>query len=46
MSSEGTWTYTGGTGKLKGIKGKGTFKGTPNPDGTMTYQVDGEYQLP
>ena len=46
MSSAGTWTYTGGTGKLKGIKGKGTFKGTPNPDGTMTYQVDGEYQLP
>ncbi len=46
VSSAGTWTYTGGTGKLKGIKGKGTFKGAPNPDGTMTYQVDGEYQLP
>ena len=41
-----TWTYSSGTGKFKGIKGKGTFKGTPNADGTVTYQVDGEYSLP
>ncbi len=46
LSGEGTWSYTGGTGKLKGIKGKGTFKGTPNADGSMTYQVEGEYSLP
>jgi hypothetical protein len=46
VSSEGTWTLTSGTGKLKGIKGKGTFKGTANADGSMTYQVDGEYSLP
>ncbi len=46
VSSEGTWTFTSGTGKLKGIKGKGTFKGTANADGSMTYQVDGEYSLP
>ena len=45
-SGEGTWTFTSGTGKLKGIKGKGTFKGTANPDGSMTYQIEGEYQLP
>ena len=24
-TSEGTWSYTGGTGKLKGLKGKGTL---------------------
>ena len=42
----GTWTFTSGTGKCKGIKGKGTYKGTSNPDGSMTYQVDGEYSLP
>ncbi len=42
----GTWTFTSGTGKFKGIKGKGTYKGTPNPDGTVSYKVDGEYQLP
>ena len=46
VSGEGTWTFTSGTGKLKGIKGKGTFKGTANADGSVTYQVDGEYQLP
>ncbi|MFY9552613.1 MAG: hypothetical protein WAU32_15815 [Thermoanaerobaculia bacterium] len=46
VSSHGTWSFASGTGKLKGIKGKGTFKGTPNADGSMTYQVDGEYSLP
>ena len=46
VSASGTWTFASGTGKLKGIKGKGTFKGTPNPDGTVTYQVDGEYTMP
>ena len=43
---EGTWSYTGGTGKLKGLKGKGTFKGKAAPDGTLTIEVEGEYQLP
>jgi hypothetical protein len=42
----GTWAFTMGTGKLKGIKGKGTFKGTPNADGTWTYEIAGEYLLP
>ncbi len=43
---EGTWAYVGGTGKLKGLKGKGTYKGKTNPDGSVTYEVEGEYQLP
>jgi hypothetical protein len=46
VSGEGTWSYTSGTGKLKGIKGKGTYKGTSNADGSVTYQVEGEYSLP
>jgi hypothetical protein len=46
VSGGGTWTFTSGTGRCKGIKGKGTYKGTPNPDGTVSYQVDGEYTLP
>jgi hypothetical protein len=47
VSADGTWIFSNGTGKFKGIKGKGTFKGgAPNADGTTTYQVDGEYQLP
>ena len=41
----GTWTFTSGTGKLKGIKGKGTYKGKGAPDGSATYEVEGEYQL-
>lgn len=46
VSGEGTWTFTSGTGKLKGIKGKGTYKGMVNADGSVTYQVDGEYSMP
>jgi len=46
VSGEGTWSFTSGTGKLKGIKGKGTYKGTANADGSVPYQVEGEYQLP
>lgn len=45
-SAEGTWSFTGGTGKLKGIKGKGTYKGKGTPDGSVTYDVEGEYGLP
>ncbi len=25
QTAEGKWTYVGGTGKLKGLKGKGTY---------------------
>ena len=46
VTDGGTWSYTGGTGKLKGIKGKGTHKGKGNPDGTMTYEIAGDYTLP
>jgi hypothetical protein len=46
VSGGGTWTFSSGTGKYMGIKGKGTFKGTPNADGTVAYQVDGEYSMP
>lgn len=45
-TSEGKWSYTGGTGKLKGLKGKGTYTGKGAPDGTSTYEVEGEYELP
>ena len=46
VSSEGTWSYTGGTGKLKGIKGKGTYKGTMDADGNTVSDVEGTYELP
>ena len=43
--AHGTWSYTGGTGQFKGIKGKGTFTRTLNADGTSTTEVEGEYEL-
>lgn len=46
QSDEGTWSFAGGTGKLKGIKGKGTYKGKGAADGTSTYEIEGEYKLP
>jgi hypothetical protein len=44
-TEEGKWTMTGGTGKLKGIKGGGMYKGKGGPEGT-TAEVEGEYQFP
>ena len=44
QSNKGTWGFTGGSGKLKGIKGKGTFTCSPSGDG-VTCEVEGEYQL-
>jgi hypothetical protein len=45
VSGGGTWTFSSATGKFKGIQGKGTYKGKANPDGTVTFQVEGEYSL-
>jgi hypothetical protein len=47
-TGEGTWSYTSGTGKLKGLKGKGTYKasGSVAPDGEGEFHVEGEYSLP
>jgi len=45
VSDEGTWSYTGGTGKLKGLTGKGTYKGAAAADGFEDH-VDGEWMLP
>ncbi len=46
QTMQGSWSYTRGTGKLKGLQGKGTYKGTGNADGSVTYEVEGEYQVP
>jgi hypothetical protein len=45
-SAEGKWSFAGGTGKLKGLKGKGTYTAKGAPDGTVTVQAEGEYELP
>jgi len=43
VSGKGTYTFAGGTGKMKGIKGKGTYSGKPDDKGNMVFQVEGEY---
>lgn len=43
--SEGKWTYNGGTGKFKGLKGGGTYKSKRADDGSSTVDVEGEYTL-
>jgi hypothetical protein len=45
VTGQGIWSFTGGTGKLKGLKGKGAYKGKWNPDGTSTFEIEGEYQM-
>ena len=46
-TGEGTWSYTGGTGKLKGLKGKGTFKTSQSSsEAGPETKVEGEYSLP
>ena len=44
VSQKGTWGFTGGSGKLKGIKGKGTYTCAPSGDGS-SCEVEGDYQL-
>jgi hypothetical protein len=46
VSAQGTWSYIGGTGKLKGIAGKGTYASTPTADGLFEDHVEGDYSLP
>jgi hypothetical protein len=45
QTQKGTWSFVRGTGKLKGITGKGTFDGRGAADGTVTTAVEGEYQI-
>jgi len=45
QAQTGTWSFTSGTGKLKGITGKGTYNGKGAADGSATTEVVGEYQI-
>ena len=46
QNEEGKWIFAGGTGKLKGLKGSGTYKCTFPGDGNATCDIEGEYKLP
>jgi hypothetical protein len=45
QAQTGTWSFVSGTGKLKGITGKGTYKGAGTADGNVTTDVEGDYQI-
>ena len=45
QTAEAKWTLAGGTGKLKGAKGKGTCKGKGESDGTVNWECEGELVL-
>ncbi len=45
-SQMGRWGFTGGTGSLTGLQGRGTYKSTGAADGSTTVEVEGEYRLP
>jgi len=38
------WELLGGTGKLKGVKGKGSCEATPQEDGKVVYECQGKYR--
>jgi hypothetical protein len=44
-ATQGAWTFAGGTGKLKGLKGSGTYKGVPIAEGIEDH-IEGTYSLP
>ena len=49
LTSSGKWTYTGGTGTLSGIKGKGTYTckmKSAEVGAGYTCEVTGEFTLP
>jgi hypothetical protein len=43
QAGENKYQITGGTGKMKGIKGSGTCKTTGTADGGLEYSCTGEY---
>lgn len=45
QSGSNKWTMTGGTGKMKGIKGSGACKLTGTAVGGLDYSCTGEYTL-
>lgn len=45
QSQVGRWGFTGGTGKLTGLQGRGSYKSTGKPDGSTTVEIEGEYRI-
>ncbi len=45
VTLEGTWEFTGGTGKLQGLSGSGSYKGSMASPSEVDMEWTGEYQL-
>jgi hypothetical protein len=45
VSAKGTWSFTGGTGKVNGVTGGGTYTAKFTPDGKATFDIKGTYKL-
>jgi hypothetical protein len=45
QSWQNKWQITGGSAKLKGIKGKGTCTGKGGADGSLEFDCTGDYTL-
>ncbi len=45
MTMEGTFKFTGGTGKFKSLSGTGKYKGRITASGDVSNDWQGEYQL-
>ena len=45
VGAKGTWSFVGGTGKYKELKGKGTYTCAPTGE-TVTCNGEGEYEAP
>ncbi|HYT74598.1 MAG TPA: hypothetical protein VEL79_07615 [Vicinamibacterales bacterium] len=46
VSATCTWTFAGGTGKMKGLTGKGTCTGKFDASGAAVFDIEGMYQVP
>ena len=44
-AASGSWKYTSGTGKLKGLSGGGTYKCAPTADGGSTCEIEGAWSM-
>ena len=44
--STGSWRFIDGTGKFKGIMGRGTYHGRPDASGNYVSEINGTYTLP
>ncbi len=45
VTLEGKWSFHGGTGKLNGLSGSGSYKGRMLPPADIEIEWQGEYQI-